>query len=286
MSGQNARFLRLGIVPLALFFFLFFICPVLHFVWASVVVRSGRTTVFTFHHYSEALSSDSVRSSLQTTLTLSLLTGIGALVLGYLLAYQFVRRGRFVSKLIFVSAMGSLFTSTIARALGWRIILGYGGPLNNALVGLGLLSEPVQLINNFAAVAIGMIHIQTPVVMVGLIPVIEAIPQDIERAAIGLGAARWKTFIRVHLPMTWMDAVPVGLIAVMASASSFTTPVPLGGGQVEVIAIQIQQAAQMLFDYGLAAALSVLLVMMIGLIAFFILVFTYWRRNVRARGST
>ena len=232
MSGQNARFLRLGIVPLALFFFLFFICPVLHFVWASVVVRSGRTTVFTFHHYSEALSSDSVRSSLQTTLTLSLLTGIGALVLGYLLAYQFVRRGRFVSKLIFVSAMGSLFTSTIARALGWRIILGYGGPLNNALVGLGLLSEPVQLINNFAAVAIGMIYIQTPVVMVGLIPVIEAIPQDIERAAIGLGAARWKTFIRVHLPMTWMDAVPVGLIAVMASASYFTTPVLLGGGRV------------------------------------------------------
>jgi ABC-type spermidine/putrescine transport system permease subunit I len=238
----------------------------------------------TFQHYADALISASVFSSLKTTLALSLITGFGSLVLGYLLAYQVVRRGRFVSKLIFMAAIGSLFTSTIARALGWRVILGYEGPINKALVGLGILSEPVQLINNFIAVAIGMIHIQVPVVMVGLIPVIEAIPLDIERAAIGLGAARWKTFIRVHLPMTWMNAVPVGLIAVMATASYFTTPVLLGGGRVEVIAIQIQQAAQILFDFGLAAALSIWLVMMIGSIAFLILLFTYWRRSVRARG--
>ena len=69
----------------------------------------------------------------------------------------------------------------------------------------------------------------------------------------------------------------------MATAAYFTTPVLLGGGRVDVIAIQIQQASQILFDFGYAAALSVLLVAMISLIAVLILVFTYWRRNVRAR---
>jgi len=217
-------------------------------------------------------------------LSLSLLTGTLSLVLGYLLAYQVVRRGPVVSKLIFMLAIGSLFTSTIARALGWRVLLGYQGPINGALVGLGIISEPIQLINNFAAVAIGMIQIQTPVAMLGLIPIIEAMPRDIERAAIGLGSSRWKAFFLVHLPMTWMNAVPIGLISVMATASYFTTPVLLGGGRVEVIAIQIQQASQILFDFGLAAALSVLLVLMIGVIAFLILLFTYWRRSIRARG--
>jgi len=284
MIGQNTRLVRLGILPLALFFMLFFVSPVLHFLWASIVAGADGGTGFTFQHYSDALTSESVRSSLKTTLALSLVTGGGSLGLGYLLAYQVVRRGRLVSRLIFMAAIGSLFTSTIARALGWRVILAYEGPINKTLIGLGILSEPVQLINNFAAVAIGMIHIQVPVVMLGLVPVIEAVSQDIERAAIGLGAPRWKTFIRVHLPLTWMNAVPVGLIAVMATASYFTTPVLLGGGRVEVIAIQIQQAAQILFDFGLAAALSVWLVMMIGLIAFMILLFTHWRRGVRSRG--
>lgn len=284
MIGQNIRLLRLGILPLALFFVLFFLFPVLHFLWASVVPADSGRGGFTFQHFAEALTSRNVRSSLKTTLELSLVTGLGSLVLGYLLAYQVVRRSRFVGRLIFIAAVGSLFTSTIARALGWRVILGYEGPINKALVGLGLLSEPVQLINNFAAVAIGMIHVQVPVVMLGLIPVIEAIPRDIERAAIGLGASRWSTFLQVHLPLTWMNAVPVGLIAVMATASYFTTPVLLGGGRVEVIAIQIQQAAQMLFDFGFAAALSILLVTVVGMIAFAILLFTHWRRSARSRG--
>jgi putative spermidine/putrescine transport system permease protein len=284
MIDRAIRLLRLGLVPLALLFLLFFVGPLVKFLWASIVVKTDAGTAFTFKHYAEVLSSDGVHHSLRTTLSLSLLTGAGSLILGYLLAYQVVRRGPFVSKLIFMAAIVSLFTSTIARALGWRVLLGYEGPINKMLIGLGILSEPVQLINNFAAVAIGMVHIQAPVVMVGLIPVIEAIPRDIERAAIGLGASRWETFLRVHLPMTWMNAVPIGLISVMATAAYFTTPVLLGGGRVDVIAIQIQQASQILFDFALAAALSVLLVMVIGSIAFLILTFTYWRRNVRARG--
>lgn len=283
MIDQNVKVLRLGIIPLGLFFIVLFVFPVLNFLWASVT-ENANATDFTLRHYATALSSTNVLRSLQTTLTLSLLTGIGALILGYLLAYQVVRRSVFVSKIIFVCAIASLFTSTIARALGWRVILGFEGPLNNTLIWLGVLSEPVQLINNFTAVAIGMIHVQTPIIMIGLIPVIEAIPNDIERAAIGLGAPRWKTFFQVHVPLTWMSAVPVGLIAVMATAAYFTTPVLLGGGRVEVLAILIRQAAQILLDYGYAAALAVLLVGVVGMIGCSVLMFTLWRRKVRDRG--
>ncbi len=223
---------------------------------------------------------------MSTTLALSVVTGVVSLLLGYLLAFQVVRRNAVVGRIIFVAAIASLFTSTIARALGWRVLLGFEGPINDAMIAVGLISQPLQLINNFTAVAIGMIHIQVPVVMVGLIPVIEALPRDFERAAIGLGASRWKTFLTVHLPMTWINAVPVGLIAIMATAAYFTTPVLLGGGRVDVIAIQIQQASQVLFDFGYAAALSVMLVVMISAVAILILLLSHWRRSVRARGSS
>lgn len=286
MSSSSSSLYRLGIIPLALFFIVFFAYPVLHFLWGSVAVDAGGAPSFSLRNFTDALRSASVWRSLSTTLLLSILTGVVSLLLGYLLAFQVVRRPPIMGKIIFVAAIASLFTSTIARALGWRVLLGFEGPINKMLIGLGIVSEPLQLINNFTAVAIGMIHIQVPVVMVGLIPVIEALPQDYERAAIGLGASRWKTFLTVHLPMTWINAVPVGLIAIMATAAYFTTPVLLGGGRVNVIAIQIQQASQVLFDFGYAAALSVMLVVMISAVAIFILLLTHWRRGVRARGAS
>lgn len=286
MSSSSSSLYRLGILPLALFFVVFFAYPVLHFLWGSLTANAGGASSLSLRNFSDALQSASVLRSLSTTLLLSILTGVVSLVLGYMLAFQVVRRRPIIGKIIFVAAIASLFTSTIARALGWRVLLGFEGPINKVLIGLGIVSEPLQLINNFTAVAIGMTHIQVPVVMVGLIPVIEALPRDFERAAIGLGASRWKTFLTVHLPMTWMNAVPVGLIAIMATAAYFTTPVLLGGGRVNVIAIQIQQASQVLFDFGYAATLSVMLVAMISAVAIGILLLTHWRRNIRARGSS
>ncbi|WP_081853050.1 ABC transporter permease subunit [Bosea sp. 117] len=286
MNPTSSSLFKLGIIPLALFFAVFFAYPVLHFLWGSLVSDAGGASHLSFRNFTDALRSSSVLRSLSTTLLLSVFTGVVSLLLGYLLAFQVVRRNAVVGKVIFVAAIASLFTSTIARALGWRVLLGFEGPINDALIAIGLISHPLQLINNFTAVAIGMIHIQVPVVMVGLIPVIEALPPDFERAAVGLGASRWKTFLTVHLPMTWMNAVPVGLIAIMATAAYFTTPVLLGGGRVDVIAIQIQQASQVLFDFGYAAALSVMLVAMISAVAVVILLLTQWRRSVRARGSS
>jgi putative spermidine/putrescine transport system permease protein len=285
MIGQDDRLLRIGIVPLALFFCLLFVFPLGNFLWTSVTMKVGDTTAFTLRHYVDVLTADSARTALRTTLSLSIVTGAVSLVLGYLLAYQVVRRGPFLSKLIFMAAIASLFTSTIARALGWRVLLAYQGPINNVLVGLGIVSEPLQLINNFTAVAIGMIHIQTPVVMLALIPVIEALPRDIERAAVGLGSSRWWAFVSIHMPITWRNALPIGLLTVMATASYFTTPVLLGGGRVEVMAIQIQQASQVLFDFGYAAALSVVLVAVIGVIAFLVFLSTNRRRAADARGK-
>lgn len=286
MKPGTPLLFKLGIIPLGLFFATFFAYPVVHFLAGSLFVDAGGAASASLRNFADALNSSTVLRSLSTTLLLSVLTGVVSLLLGYLLAFQVVRRSPFVGKVIFVAAIASLFTSTIARALGWRVLLGFEGPINGALIGLGLISQPLNLINNFTSVAIGMIHIQVPIVMVGLIPVIETLPRDFERAAIGLGAPRWKTFLTVHLPMTWMNAVPVGLIAIMATAAYFTTPVLLGGGRVDVIAIQIQQASQVLFDFGYAATLSAMLVTMISAVAMVILLFTHWRRNVRARGSS
>ncbi|TDE15853.1 ABC transporter permease [Jiangella asiatica] len=281
----SRRVLRIGVLPLALFYVFFFLLPALQFLRSSLYDSSESTDDgASLTNYRRALGSESVLDSLATTLGIALVTAVVSLLLAYLIAYHVVRGPAWLSRLIMVAALSSLFASAIARALGWRVLLADSGPLNDLLLALGVVDEPVRLINNTIAVTVGMVHVQVPIIMLALIPVIEAVPREMERAAYGLGESRWRTFLRVHLPLTWMNAVPIGLIAVMATAAYFTTPALLGGGRVLVLPILIQQAAQVLFDYATAATLAAILSIVIVAIACVVLVFTRWRRTIRERG--
>lgn len=277
----NRRVLRYGIVPIALFYGLFFLLPTLQFLRSSLYDAQDPEGGLGLGNYQRALSSETVLDSLLVTVNLSLLTGAISLVLAYLIAYYVVRGPAWLSRAIMIGALSSMFASAIARALGWRVLLADSGPINDMFLALGIVDEPVRLINNFTAVTIGMVHVQVPLIMLALVPVVEAVPRDLERAAHGLGEPRWRAFFRVHLPLTWMGALPVGLIAVMSTAAYFTTPALLGGGRVMVMPILIQQSAQVLFDYATAATLAVILTVVILAVAVAVLLFTRWRRSMR-----
>ncbi|HEY9466183.1 MAG TPA: hypothetical protein VIR54_23975 [Vicinamibacterales bacterium] len=276
-----ARFLRLGIIPIAIVYAILFIFPAFNFLQLSFTEPGAEG--LTLDVFARVLAMPVVLDSLRTTLYLSLITGIFSLIIGYLGAYFVVHGGRLLSTFVFVAALSSLLTSAVARALGWRVLLADSGPINALLVGLGLVDEPLRLINNAIAVTIGLIHVQAPIVMIALISVIEGLPKNYERAAHGLGAPAWRAFFQIHLALTWKDALPISLIAVMATAAYFTTPMLLGGGRVLVTSILVQQFAQVVVDYRTAAAISVILTLLVAAIALLVLVATRLRSRSERR---
>ena len=135
------------------------------------------------------------------TVWLCLLTAIISLVLGYPLAFALVRaRSVAIKSMILVIALTPLFLGEVVRTYSWIVVLGNRGFINGLLTGLGILSEPVQLLFTVTGVTIALVHVTLPVVVVMLAAAIAHINPDYEKAAESLGAGPVRIFLTVTLP--------------------------------------------------------------------------------------
>jgi putative spermidine/putrescine transport system permease protein len=189
------------------------------------------------------------------SLVLSAITATAALLLSYPMAlFLFRSRSRWRG-LLAVIAVAPLLVSGTARVIGWLVILGDHGLVNAALRMVGL--APVPLINNWAGVRIGLTESVMPYAVLALLAGFGRLDPGLERAAASLGAAPWRSFLRVTLPLTAGAAGAAWLLAFVLSVSAFITPHLMGGGRVFVIATEIFDAATETLDWPAASALSV-----------------------------
>ncbi len=86
-------------------------------------------------------------------------------------------------------AIFPLLTSSVVRSFSWMIVLGKKGLLNNALIGLGIIQEPLDILYTPVAMMIGLIHLFLPLIIITLVGVMENIDPDLIKAAESLGGA-------------------------------------------------------------------------------------------------
>ena len=154
-------------------------------------------------------------------------------------------------------------TSALIRSFAWRLVLGREGIVNNALVGLGLVDQPVEwlLFSNFA-VAIGMIAACLPFAVVPMVLVLARIEPSVIRASQDLGAGFWTTLRRIVLPLA-MPGVIAGFLFVFVAALGTSTEIQLlGGAGDSSIAIMINDVMRVVnFPLAFAIATAVVLLM-------------------------
>lgn len=263
---MSPRRWTLTTLPLLLFFVLVYGVAVVSFLRASIYepARFGELHgAPTLENYETILTDSFYLNSIKDTLQISALTAIIGLVLAYPIAYLIARSSTIWSKTIFVLVVGSLFVNAVVRTLGWTVLLGNNGTINDTLMSLGIINDPLPLSNNLTAVTIGLIHAQLPLLILGLMPVCEGIPANLLQASYGLGASRWQTFWNVIVPMTWKGSVGVAMLIFAATTGVFTTVALLGGGRVATIPILIRQQGLLLLNYPRAATLAVVLVVIV-----------------------
>ena len=154
-------------------------------------------------------------------------------------------------------------TSALIRSFAWRLVLGREGIVNNALVGLGLVDQPVEwlLFSNFA-VAIGMIAACLPFAVVPMVLVLARIEPSVIRASQDLGAGFWTTLRRIVLPLA-MPGVIAGFLFVFVVALGTSTEIQLlGGAGDSSIAIMINDVMRVVnFPLAFAIATAVVFLM-------------------------
>ena len=143
------------------------------------------------------------------------------------------------------------------------VILGTNGLLNQLLLGLGLISEPLKLLNTEAAVIIGMIHLLIPYMILSLVGVLQSIDPNVEYAAYSLGASPMTTFRKVVFPLSTLGIISGCVLVFTMSMTSYVTPKLLGGSKFRMMATMVVQEINVNFDWGAASAISYILLAVI-----------------------
>lgn len=267
MSSRNWT---LALLPLALFYLFFFVFSVLAFLSVSLNehLSPGETGGGpTLSNFEDVLGNDFNRRVIIRTLRLGAYVAVISVAIAYPIAFVAARSRNLWGSIVFIATIGTLFSSVITRALGWKVLLATSGPINSTLMDVQIISEPLKLSDNFTGVVIGLVHAVLPFMILGLIPVIESLPRNVSDASCGLGASRWRTFWQVTFPLTRGGVISVSLLSFAIAASVFTTPLLLGGGRVAVLSLLIRQQTLQTLNFPLGAALAVVLVFIVFVVA-------------------
>ena len=164
------------------------------------------------------------------------------------------------------------FVSLVVRLFAWVLILRPSGFLNSSLLGLGLISEPIDIIFTETAVLIGMAYILLPFMFLPLYASIEKLDRSLIEASSDLGASPLQTFVRVTLPLTLPGIAAGSVLVFIPSLGNFIVPDLLGGAKVLMIGNLVEQQFLSARNWPFGSALSVMI-----MVVMFVLIVLYLR---------
>lgn len=277
INDQRMRALKLPsirtggllVLPCMLWLLVFSILPVIFLFCLSLwkATNFGIQQVWTFDNYRVIMSDTVYAAILLRTLRIAVLATLLSLLLSYPLALFLVTlKGRQRSAFLLLMFL-PFWSSYVVRSFLWLPILGRAGLINQVLLSLGIVKQPLDwLLFNEGAVYVGLIYVYTLFMVLPIFLSLDRIEPAVIEAARDLGARPYQIFLRVIWPLSipgvWSGCVMVFLLGVGA----YVTPQLLGGASSAMIGNVI--AAQFLYtnNWPLGAAFSITLIILIALL--------------------
>jgi putative spermidine/putrescine transport system permease protein len=199
------------------------------------------------------------RQVLARTFGVSLAVTVLCLLLGFPVAYLIATLPARTGNLLMVLVLLPFWTSLLVRSAAWIVLLQDQGLINQIMQASGLTDAPIRMIFNRTGVIIAMTHVLLPFMIMPLIASMKAIPPTYLRAAISLGAHPAIAFLRVYLPLTLPGLTAGALLVFIMALGYYITPSLVGGADDQMLSYFIAFFTNSSANWGLAAALSVLL---------------------------
>ena len=263
------------LAPGVLWLILFFNLPLLIVLFISFVER-GRAggiklpPVFTLGNYADFFDPLYLGIFLHSLQIGVIVTGI-CILLGYPLAYFIAARPPRWRDPLLLLVMIPFWTNFLVRTYALKQILGADGMINNALLGLGLVQQPLDLLYNETAVIIGLVYGYLPFAILPMYASVEKFNYSLLEAAADLGANPARAFWRVMLPLTLPGVVAAIVLTLVPVVGAFITPDIMGGGKVEMIGTLINRQFGVARNWPLGSAISLVLMalVLVGVILYF-----------------
>ena len=246
----------LPLAPAGLIFFGLLVVPLIYFFavsfW-SVRARIMRPD-FTLENYAEAVLDygDTLFGTLRIALAISIATVVVAFAFAYFIRF---RAGRWGNVLLFLTLI-TLFGGYLVKIYAWKSILGREGILNQALIGLGLIDEPLNaFIYNANGIVITLTYFLLPFAVLPIYGAMRAISDVTLEASRDLGAGPWTTMVKVVLPQCERGILVAFMFTFLISAGDYVTPRFVGGGAA-MMGHFIETQFSVGFNWPLGSAMS------------------------------
>jgi putrescine transport system permease protein len=185
------------------------------------------------------------------------------LLLGYPMAYFIARQPSGRRNLLLLGVILPFWISFLLRVYAWVGLLNNRGVINNALMTLGVIDQPLPLIYNDFAVYIGIVYSYLPFMVLPLYANLERLNLDLHDAAADLGARRWQVFVDVTLPMSVPGIIAGCLLVFIPASGEFVIPALLGGSDTLMIGRILWDEFFVNRDWPVASAVSVVLLLIL-----------------------
>ncbi|WP_050526855.1 ABC transporter permease [Pseudorhodobacter aquimaris] len=181
------------------------------------------------------------------------------LLVGYPLAYAAANGKPRLATIVFMVVLLSFWTSILVRTSAWVVLLQTHGLLNNLLISLRIISEPLQLIFNRFGTVVAMTHVLLPFAILPIFNVMRTIPVSQSDASRSLGAGGVETFLRVYFPQTLRGVAVGGGTVFILALGFYITPALTGGPSDQMLSYYIADFVKKSLNWGMASVLSVML---------------------------
>jgi len=220
---------------------------------------AGVTSAYTLTNYWEVVSDPYYGTIFLRTAGLAFAVTLLSIVLGVPETIVLARMKRPWQSLCLLVVLGPLLISVVVRTLGWQILLGNNGVLNNALQSLHITDEPIRLVFTMTGMIIALTHVLVPFMVMSVWATMQKLDPQIEWAGRSLGGSPLAVFRRVVLPQIMPGVLSGSIIVFALSASAFATPALIGGRRLKVVATAAYDEFLGTLNWPLGASIAVLL---------------------------
>ncbi|WP_288233757.1 spermidine/putrescine ABC transporter permease PotB [uncultured Haemophilus sp.] len=228
---------------------------------------------FTLSAY-QALFNDTYATVLWNSLYMAGIATFFCLIIGYPFAFIIAKLPEKVRPILLFLVVLPFWTNSLIRIYGIKIFLGVKGVLNEVLLAIGIINEPLRLLNSELSIIIGLVYILLPFMILPLYSSIEKIDNRLLEAAKDLGANAFQRFIRVTIPLTMPGIVSGCLLVLLPAMGMFYVADLLGGGKTPLVGNVIKSLFLNTNQFALGSAVSIALTILMAL-----MLYVYYRAN-------
>ncbi|TIP14328.1 ABC transporter permease [Mesorhizobium sp.] len=221
----------------------------------------GEDGGFSFENYIRLWTTPVYGEVFKITFRISFLTTVIVAAIGYPLAFVLAHLPERHQNWALLFVLLPFWTPVLVRTYAWLVLLQDNGLINDGLIGLGLISEPLELSHNVTGALIGMVQIMLPFLVLPLFSSMKAIDQNLIAAASNLGATPARAFRDVFFPLSLPGFLAGILMVFVLCLGFYVTPAVLGGGRVIMAAMRIDATVRLYTSWGAASSLGIILLL-------------------------